>query len=376
MAKGRTRRTVWLIVVSILTLAIAGLFGAVVRQSWVNNSAAAEIVERETHGAEMLHPTTTLIAELVELRSAAVRGARVVPDDMRKALAEITEYDQKFGAELQTSARLRELTSQIDATLARPVTGREAYESYSVLVTLAVALEQRIGDTSHLVHDPDLDSYYLMEAAIKHLPQAMVYAGSASDLAALALAPDLEGDEAIKAQVARFGVATAAEAVTSGLRTSVEFTERSDLGSNITTRLDAFKAAVADFAPPSAISPEEGPVDTERLAANANRVFAAANPLAHRLLSELEALLEQRGERLAGEWTYTATAAGSAALIAVGLIWLLAAIRPRAGAPAANEHGDEEPSIGSFAYARELLDSEELVHVGRGVRSRGRGDAL
>ena len=113
----------------------------------------------------------------------------------------------------------------------------------------------------------------------------------------------------------------------------------------------------------------------ETLAANAQRVFAAANPLAHRLLSELQALLEVRAAGLADEWRFTATASGIAVAVGLGVVWLLALARPRPTVTGAGR-GDDELPVGTLSYAREILESEELVHVGRAIRARGRGDAL
>jgi hypothetical protein len=212
-----------------------------------------------------------------------------------------------------------------------------------------------------------------MEAAIIRLPEAMVYAGSASDLVALA-GGELRGEDAVKAAVARFGVSAAADAVTDGLRKSIEVTDRSQLGGNIAERLDAFKAAADAFAPPTMLSILSGAVNPERLASNANRVFAAANPRAP-AAAELRALAARGG--LSNDWRFTATATGSAALAGVGLIWLLVIARPR---PARDTgETDDGPGsghpVGSFAYARELLDTGELVQAGRPARGRERGDA-
>jgi hypothetical protein len=374
VARSRVRRTVWLVVLSVLAMTIAGLLGAVVRQSYVTNTAAADVVRLEEMGADFLHPMTTLIGELVAARSVAVRGGSVDAASVRRALAEVAQTDETYGDRLKTTVRLTELTGQVSVALGQGASGRAAFETYSGLITLAVKLQRHIGDVSHLVHDPDLDSYYLMEAAVIRLPEAMIQAGNASDLVAIA-GGKLTGEDAVKAAVARYGVSAAAEAVTEGLRKSVEITTRSELGGNVAERLDAFKAAADDFAPPTMLGILSGGVAPEVLAANANRVFAAANPLAHQLLSELQALLEKRRATLAAHWRFTATAAGSAALLGVAVVWLLGFVRPGLAREADDGGKDEDPSIGSFAYAREMLASEELVKVGRAVHTRGRGDA-
>jgi hypothetical protein len=117
-----------------------------------------------------------------------------------------------------------------------------------------------------------------------------------------------------------------------------------------------------------------GTVDAATLAANAQKVSAAAAPLAHLLLGELQALLADRAARVGGEWRFTASAAGAIAALGLVMLWLLALTRRRpAGDEVAGEAGSaEDVPVGSLTYARQLLDAEELVHVGRAVRTRPR----
>ena len=295
MTRSAGRPTARTIVVGICALAVALLFAAVARQSWTTNAAAAEVVRMEANGAAVLHPMTTLLSELVAAQSAAVRGERVNTESTREALSELVVLNGEQADSLRIGQRLTDLTSQIESTFARAETGRAAYETYSSLVSLTVEMMRRIGDSSHLIHDPDLDSYYLMDAAIIRLPDAMVYAGRAADLVALAGGEALTGEDQVRAAVARFGVSYDAEQVSVGLTTSVDFTARSELGTNIAERLDAFRAAADAFAPPTMLQELATTVDAATMAANARRVSAAANSLAHRLLGELQALLDVAG---------------------------------------------------------------------------------
>jgi hypothetical protein len=374
VARSSARRAGRIIVLSICTLIVAVLFAGVVRQSWQLNGASADVVRRESHGAEIMHPLTTLVANLVETQSAAVRGQPVDAENVRESLAAVAVVDEKYGVELQTQQRLRDLTSQVETALKERETGQEAYDRWSGLVKLAVDLQRQVGDASHMIHDAEIDSYYLMDAAIIRLPDAMVLAGRAADLVALAGGRSLDGEDAEAAAVARFGVSTAADQVRVGLNKSVNFTSRADLGSNITERLDAFQAAADAFAPPTMFRELAGTVDAATLAANAQKVSAAAAPLAHKLLSELQALLDDRAGKLRSEWRFTITSAGAIAALGLIMLWLLALTRRR---PARDEVADEarpaeDVPVGSLAYARQLLDDEELVHVGRAVRTRQR----
>ena len=374
MARSTARRAGRIFVLSVCTLTVAVLFAGVVRQSWQLNSATADVVRRESEGAEIMHPMTTLVAVLVDAQSDAVRGQRVDEESVRKALAAVGGVDAEYGVELQSNQRLEDLTSKVESAFDARETGRVAYDRYTGLVKLAVDLQRQVGDSSHLIHDTELDSYYLMDAAIIRLPDAMVLAGRASDLVALAGGQTLGDEDAAAAAVARFGVSTAADQVRVGLNKSVNFTARADLGSNITERLDAFQAAADAFAPPTMLKELAGTVDAATLAANAQKVSAAAAPLAHLLIHELQALLDARADKVEGEWRFTAIAAGAIAALGLVMLWLLALTRRRlaAGEVAADTGSAEDVPVGSLTYARQLLDAEELVHVGRAVRSRQR----
>ncbi len=364
------------VVVSVCAIAMAVLFAAVARQAWTTNAAAAEVVRAEYNGTLVLHPMTTLLSELVAAQSAATRGERVNPEAVRAALSELVVASGEDGDSLRIGQRLTDLTSQIESTFARAETGRAAYETYSSLVSLTVEMIRRVGDSSHLIHDPDLDSYYLMDAAIIRLPDAMVYAGRAADLVALAGGKALTGEDQVRAAVARFGVAYDAEQVSTGLTTGVDFTARSELGTNVVERLDTFRAAADAFAPPTMLQELATTVDAGAMAASARRVSTTANSLAHLLLHELEALLDVRARALAQEQRFTTVAGAAVSLIGFALLWLAIAGRPRRrptqrfGAIPA----DDLP-VGSLAPAREMVDAEQLVRAGRGHR-RGSDNAL
>ena len=358
--KSRTRT----VAAVICLVAIALLFAAVARQSWNSTGEAAEVVRLEADGSAMLHPMTTLLTELVTAQSAAVRGAEVDQASVRGALTELQQADAEFGEDLRTTQRLTDLTEQVEAAFNAGETGRAAYQRYSSIVDLGLDLIRLIGDTSRLVHDQDLDSYYLMDAAITRLPNVMVYAGRAADLVALAGGTGaLTGEDAVRAAVARFNVSYDAEQVNIGLTTSVDFTARSELGSNIVARLDSFRSAADAFAPPTMLHELATTVQATEMADNASRVFAAAQSLAHLLLSELEALLALRGEGLDEQRRFTVIATVAAGVLAIALLGLLAL----SGRGRVDDSHDEETTTGRGFAA---VDWEAAVSgSGRGAPS-------
>ena len=374
MARPTVRRTARIFLLSMCTIAIVVLVGAVVRQSWITNSATADVVRKEGYGAEMLHSMTSLLAEMVEAQSAAVRGERVDADRLRKALGGVAEIDAQRGVVLQTSQRLADLTSRTESALTRSETGRDAYNTYSVLVSLTGDIFRRIGDSSHLIHDPDLDSYYLMDAAIVRLPEAMVFAGRASDLVTLA------GGKALPGRGRGQGGRRPLRRVRGGRTGERRASRRPSTSPPGPSWVRTSPSASTPSRPPRTRSlhprcwPSWRPQWTLRRC-RPTRDASPPRPTRSRICSsaELQALLDRRGAKLAGEWRFTAVSAGLAGAIGLMLLWLVAVVRPRHVLEESNtgdiRRADDLP-VGSAPYGRHLVEAEELVHVGRSVRPR------
>ncbi|GAA1811306.1 hypothetical protein GCM10009682_35960 [Luedemannella flava] len=363
-------------------VAIAASFIAVLRQSSAATDADAAVVLAERQGVVYLHPLTTLIGELVEAQSAAVRAEKVDVEKVRKALDGVSRADAGVGSALGTRQRFIDLLDKVNGVLDSNLTGRPAYEAYTDVMLLLQDLARRVGDSSNLVHDPDLDSYYLMKAALEQLPTAIINAGRAADLVALnARDGRLAGEAEVQVAVARFGVAQAAEQVSAGMNVSIDATQRDELGAQITPRLDAFRNATNTFAPSTMLAEFAQDVDGKVLAAAAHEVFTTALPLAHKLLSELDEVLAMRERALTEQRRSTVWSIVIVSLSIFVIFWVVVLSRRRPGrrgtavkAPPAN--ATDGLALGSVGDLRRLLD-EELVDSGyRGKgRGRGRGDA-
>jgi signal transduction histidine kinase/DNA-binding NarL/FixJ family response regulator len=92
-------------------------------------------------------------ALLGEGRSATLAAAR-----------DVAVVDARLGARLDTSERWGALERRLARTLGSTNT------SPSPLVADTRALIERVGDASNLILDPDLDTYYLMDAVVTRLP--------------------------------------------------------------------------------------------------------------------------------------------------------------------------------------------------------------
>jgi hypothetical protein len=341
------RSTVIKAVVTVGLLVAAALFAGVARQSWTATSQADQVVQLEAEGATMMHPMTTLLSALIAAQSAAVRGQAVDQGSLLAALQQLSEPNDEYGGHLQTRQRLADLSTQLKAAMSARPLGQTAYDTYSSLIDLAVDLIHEIGDTSHLIHDPDLDSYYLMDAALVRLPSAMIYSGRAADLVSL-FGANMSAENRTRLGVARFTVASDAEQVGTGLTASVDSTARAELGGNIAQRLDGFRSAADAFSPPTMLMDLASDVDNiATLGDDATRVSTAAANLSHQLLFELQALLQTRADHFAEQRRVTVISTVAAGIVALVIIWLVVVRRTGRRAPA----DPDEPTTGARGIA-------------------------
>jgi hypothetical protein len=323
------RRTARAVILGVCALTVAVLGTVLVRQSWTANTADATTVAAERAGVAVLRPLTVLLGRLVDAQSSAVRGEGVDTTAVRDALAGLAEADRQYDTVLRTHRRIVDLTNQVEAALAAGDTGRAGYDTYSTVVTLAVALERRVTDSSRLVLDPDLDSSYLVDVATVRLPDAVVAAGRAADLVALGGDRPPSGEDAVRAAVARHDVSAAADAVSDDITQSVTVTSSTSLGMNLTQPLDIFRAATDAFAPPTVLQRFSIAVSGDTVVTNAHRIHMAAITFADKAFGELDTLLVARGRALTAARGRLLAAAGGAAVAGLVMVWLVALPRPR-----------------------------------------------
>jgi len=108
--------------------------------------------------------------------------------------------------------------------------------------TALAALITEVGNSSNLILDPDLDSFYVMDAQIVQLPKALVAAASA------AAPTEAGGSAAVAAQAVRAGeLAGAAQSLNTDVSTATANTELGSLRAGLTA-LEQASAALAALA--------------------------------------------------------------------------------------------------------------------------------
>lgn len=369
------RRRANVLALALLALMVLGMFGVAARQSWTANSADSRLVGDERHRVAYLRPLSQLIGTLTEAQSAAVRDAPLSTAAVQASLDTVDGLDRENGLDLGTRQRWNDLRARVTAALAQPGTGRAAYQNFADILTLALDLVHRVGDTSDLVRDPQLDSYYVLNTALLRLPQVVISAGRASDLATLAGKSVLTGTDAAGVYLARHDVAQAAADASATITRSVEATSRSGLGTGLAGQLDGFRAAVDQFSPLVVLEDLTGPIDADSLPPAAGAVRVTALALDAAVLTELDALLADREDGLSGQrWVTLGAALG--VLVAVGLlVWLAVAL-----ALARDRVGSEDPDTVDGTTVppptqRELVNVGSLHDLEDLVQARGSGRA-
>ena len=245
------------------------------------------------------------------------------------------------------------MPDQIDAVLSQPVIGPTASVAYAVPIEMTRSLLGTIGDASMIVRDPGVDAYYMIRTAVFDVPDVVVNAGrlatTARDLASRPGAkPPLAADP--RASVALDRITRAAEAIRVGPRSAADETSGEAASIALLKPLDAFIAATDELAE-AARAPVQNPAEP---LADLGRARQAAHTAALALetatLDSLDALLQERLNRIAFERT-SELLAGAAIVLAAGLLWLAnrhergpkPAARPEIGSPNRASHPHRRP---------------------------------
>jgi hypothetical protein len=387
----------WRQLFAVLGLAAALVipFGFTFMQFWNATGDDLSFTSDERAGVEYLRPLTKLVSVLSDAESAAVRGQQPSIASLEAAAAAVGNVDRKVGDRLGTQERWSSLSQRLTQAAGRKVTGRDGFTTYSENIDLALALLAKVGDSSNLILDPRLDSYYLMDTAMLRLPPLLVDSGRMVDLSRLAGSGT---DETAVDQVfaARDRVANTVAAVDLGLKKSFDSTSSSTLGPSLLGQVDRLRSVSIELAPSTSLIDLQvsvAPADVDKLAASRDRLRDAAIQLDDATLTELDSLLGGRQDGINQQRTGVIVAILLAALVAAWVLWTRLPERGQAEdedewaepprhrrTDASTEPDDREaPAVSDLIDARALLASGELARVGRAVqpsrRERLRDDA-
>jgi methyl-accepting chemotaxis protein len=239
LARMRVSRQLALLGVVLLVPAVlAGRAYHDAQQTQIEFSAAEQV------GVTALGPANDLVVAAVRARSAAVAAAldhQLPPeaqlDALRAAVAANDKADKQVGAQLGARASWAKTRTTIVATLdfGAGTSAADALDAYSGAVDAAVAWVTEVGNASNLILDPDLDSYYVMDAVVTKAPAVAAAAGLGADRQ-LALS-ELPGGGSLSDHIELAShagaVSTNLEALLAGLKTSYDATKDTTLKARV-----------------------------------------------------------------------------------------------------------------------------------------------
>jgi methyl-accepting chemotaxis protein len=322
-----------------LVLIAPALFAVWQYRSQQNTQIAFSVKERV--GVRELVPAGELLGDLADARLVAVRaavgdaGAKAHLPAARAAVARsvaaLDKVDAELGSELGTAAQWAKLRRSIATTVAAaPREPQRTFDAYGKLSTAALALIVQAGNESNLILDPDLDSFYVMDALVNKVPTAVDTASRVSSRevamaggtgsGSLDQRIDLAVDKGVLGSTldgARAGFATSfSKTADPALRPALEPTTARL--SQAVTALNAELSRAVDRGPDGARGGRLGAAAVDR-----------ANALQARLAPALDRLLAARVDRLraGARRTYVVVAIGIAIAAYLFLAFFVAVTR-------------------------------------------------
>ncbi len=144
-----------------------------------------DIATKEIQGNAYLRPCLTLLRDVPQekrlvrqaLAGRGGTGADVKAADARIAvdLEAVSAQETRLGGTLQTReqfAAVRDAARSLHGSLGRG-TARDSDAAHDRVMAAVQALISRVGDTSTLILDPDLDTYYTMDTTLLRVPEAV-----------------------------------------------------------------------------------------------------------------------------------------------------------------------------------------------------------
>jgi methyl-accepting chemotaxis protein len=348
----------------LIALVFLAALGFTVRAYLHSQNGQIAFSAKERVGVRVVAPAGTLLGHLAALRATAVRAAggdraaaanlearTAAVQDARGAVDRAVAAD---GAELGVTERWRALRAAIAVAPRSGVTPAERSKTYAALTDRAAALIVEAGNTSNLILDPDLDSFYVMDDVVTKVPAVLTGLAATSDLRVLVSG----GADAqrIDLAVARGALGSALDAGSGGLETAFASTADTQLKADLGAPDAAVRATTGRVG--EALELVARGADAGR-DPGSDAALAAAAKLQDALAPALDDLLVARLDRLRAEKRKVLVVALLAVLLAAYLLagFYLAVRR----------------SVGRVRAALASVGDHEVTGLDEGLRSVAAG---
>jgi PAS domain S-box-containing protein len=294
--------------------------------------------QNELNGTRYLRPLREIYEHAAQSRALAqeVAAGRVAvrPELIRKQaeidadFAALQAVQQDLGPGLKTAAKYEALREnwrflREKLLLLDPVSTDDLHLQ---LLADTRALGSRAGDTSNLILDPDLDSYYLMDAVLLKLPQSQELTVQIRGLARQALTPGGALTAEQRSEFVRLSglLRASVEETRAGMQTAFKSNAANTLGPALDEPLRRWLGdtdALLRVTETGVTNPKAPTVSPEEYARLARTSLEANFNLWDRTAGELDVLLTARRDGFVHK-KWLVVAAAAAALLLVAYLWV------------------------------------------------------
>jgi methyl-accepting chemotaxis protein len=195
---------------------------------------------KERVGLAYLSPVNELLTATVRARRLAVAGQDPTAAGVAAAIPAVEAAQNRYGSVMDTAQAWTDAKTTV-AEAAGDLRGAAAFDAYGKAAAALQTLIVRVSDQSNLTLDPDLDTYYLMDALMFRLPLLLDTAGQVGDRVFLAHNAPAPAVDATRIQQAISGgvLGTTGDSVDAGLATMLESTRSSSLAGAVRDKATA-----------------------------------------------------------------------------------------------------------------------------------------
>jgi diguanylate cyclase (GGDEF)-like protein len=315
---GRLRYAQKFVVVGLVLLVPLG-FVATAYVDLQRNQIAFSAKERS--GVELIAPLLVLTSQVVEARHLAVTPGADGNLDLTSDVSRVDSVDRRLGALLNTTNAWRAARSLVLAAERSNGSTEERYAQYNSAADALIGLIVRAGDESNLTLDPELDTYYLMDALQFRLPVLLDTAGRSIDRATVAniARPGEDANVFIELGIASGVLSSTRTVIARGVTTVSTKTASSSVRRTTIEHFTRLDAATATLGSSLATMVKNHVVNHDGHAAAARAVRREATNFAAVTATSLDTLLRTRIDGFSARAQRVEIGAGLAALLAIYL---------------------------------------------------------
>jgi methyl-accepting chemotaxis protein len=345
-----------------------------------------DFANHELQGDDYLRAASSLLEATVSYRSALRSGdaARLATTRaaVDSALGDLGRVDGRLAGSLETTrealaqrGRSGSLPAALDAAWdqVKRTTGADAGPQVDTMVDNVRALITEVGDGSQLILDPDLDTYYTMDALLLQAPEIVT---RGHDIADALSGPALStGDRlALAGSVAllREHADALASDLATAFREAPNFSHVQSLQPTLGPLVDRTHAAATTLANASAAALAGGPnVDRAALTGAVAELDASVHSLWPALFDQEDAMLRARHGRDSHRERFALLAVLAALAVSVALTFAVARrIARNVGAVA---RAAEDLAAGDFTQRADVRSADEIGAMGHAFNAMAGG---